>query len=175
MPKQEPPTWEAVQTRLPDLLNELKSCPALVRDSPGRLFDIPKQGIYAFYEDGRPRYVGRSDRMRTRIFEHGRAGSRHNSATFVFLLATEEAHEKGIDCTARTRDDLQQADDFKPLYDEAKARVRRMEFRVVEIADPIEKWCSKSTLHCACPPSVLTGTTISRTTDNGAIKPQYAE
>ena len=48
-------------------------------------------------------------------------------------------HEKGIDCTARTRNDLQQADDFKPLYDEAKARVRRMEFRVVEIADPIEQ------------------------------------
>ena len=139
MPKQEPPTWEAVQTRLPDLLNELKSCPALVRDSPGRLLDIPKQGIYAFYEDGRPRYVGRSDRMRTRILEHGRAGSRHNSATFAFLLATEAAHEKGIDCTARTRDDLQQADDFKPIYDEAKARVRRMEIRVVEIADPIEQ------------------------------------
>ena len=56
-----------------------------------------------------------------------------------FLLAAEAAHEKGIDCTARTRDDLQQADDFKPLYDEAKARVRRMEVRVVEVADPIEQ------------------------------------
>ena len=139
MPKQEPLAWEAVQTRLPDLLNELKSCPPLLRDSPRRLLDIPKQGIYVFYEDGRPRYVGRSDRMRTRILEHGRAGSRHNAATFAFLLATEVAHGKGIDRTARTRDDLQKADDFKPLYDEAKARVRRMEFKVVEVTDPIEQ------------------------------------
>ena len=40
---------------------------------------------------------------------------------------------------------------------------------------PLSKRCSKSTLRCVCPPSVLTGTTISRTTDNGAMKPQYAE
>ena len=139
MPKQEPSPWEAVQTRLPDLLNELKSCPPLFRDRPGKTFDIPKQEIYVFYEDGRPRYVGRSDQMRTRILEHSRAGSRHNSATFAFLLATEAAHEKGIDCTARTRDELQKADDFKPLYNEAKTRVRSMGFKVVEVTDPIEQ------------------------------------
>ena len=109
--------------------------------------------IYVFYEAGKPRYVGRSDRMRTSILEHGRAGSRHNSATFAFLLAAEAAHEKGIDCNARTRDELQQADDFRPLYDESKARVRRMAFKVVEVTDPIEQsvfevyaaWCLKTT------------------------------
>ncbi len=139
MPKQEPPVWEAVQRRLPDLLDELKSCPPIVRDSPRRNLDIPKQGISVFLEDGRPRYVGRSDRMRTRILEHGRAGSQHNAATFAFLLATEAAHQKGIDCTARTRAELQNSDDFNPLYDEAKARVRSMEFKVVEVTDPIEQ------------------------------------
>ena len=92
-----------------------------------------------FYEAGQPIYVGRSDRMRSRIQEHGRASSRHNSATFAFLLAAIAAQAKGIDCTTPTRDDLQKADDFKLLYDEAKARVRRMEFRVVEIADPVEQ------------------------------------
>ena len=86
--------------------------------------------------------------MKAKTFDKkGRSFDWPNYATFAFLLATEAAHEKGIDCTALTRDELQKADDFKPLYDEAKAQVRSIEFKVVEVTDPIEQ--SESEVYAA--------------------------
>ena len=139
MSDNEPQTWEAVAGRLPVLLNQLTGSNPIVRDSRGRLPMIPMKRIYVFYKSGKPLYVGRSDRMRERILEHGRPSSLHNSATFAFLLAMKMATCKGIDCTGRTRDDLQIADDFKPLYDQAKERVRNMQVKVVEVDDAIEQ------------------------------------
>ena len=139
MPKNKPQTWEAVADRLPVLLNKLTESNPIVRDSQGKLSMIPEKGIYVFYESGKPLYVGRSDRVRSRILEHGRPSSRHNSATFAFLLAMEMAACKGIDCTGITRDVLQIADDFKPLYDQAKELVRNMQVKVVEVDDAIEQ------------------------------------
>ena len=37
------------------------------------------------------------------------------------------------------REDLARDPEFKPLFDEAKRRVREMDIRVVEIHDPIEQ------------------------------------
>ena len=139
MEERKPQSWDVVDEHLPTLLHQLGNSAFIARNRRGGFPTIPEKGIYAFYEAGRPVYVGRSDRMRSRIQEHGRAGSQHNSATFAFLLATIAAQAKGIDCTTPTRNDLQKADDFKPLYDEAKERVRKMEFKVVEIVDPIEQ------------------------------------
>ena len=139
MSENEPQTWGAVADRLPVLLNKLTDSNPIVRDSRGRLPMIPEKGIYVFYESGKPLYIGRSDRMRARILEHGRPSSLHNSATFAFLLAMEMATCKGIDRTGITRDDLQTADDFKPLYDQAKERVRNMQVKVVEIDGTVEQ------------------------------------
>ena len=139
MSEKEPQTWEAVADHLPVLLNILIDNNPIVRDSRGRLPMIPEKGIYVFYESGKPLYVGRSDRMRSRILEHGRPSSHHNSATFAFLLAMEMAKCKGIDCRGITRDELQVAGDFKPLYDQAKERVHSMQVRVVEASDAIEQ------------------------------------
>lgn len=139
MSENEPRTWDAVVDRLPVLLNQLTGSNPIVRDSRGRLPMIPKKGIYVFYESGKPVYVGRTDRMRSRILEHGRPSSLHNSATFAFLLAMEKARCKGIDCTGITRDVLEIEDDFKPLYDQAKELVRNMQVKVVEVDDAIEQ------------------------------------
>ena len=137
MSENEPQTWKAVAEHLPILLNKLTNSNPIVRGNRGRPPMIPEKGIYVFYESGEPLYVGRSNRMRERILEHGRPSSRHNSATFAFLLA--EAKYKGIDCTGRARDHLQNEEDFKPLYDQAKERVRSMQVRVVEVRDAIEQ------------------------------------
>ena len=139
MSENKPQAWEAVADRLPVLLNQLTDSNPIVRDSRGRFPMIPEKGIYVFYESGKPLYVGRSDRMRERILEHGRPSSLHNSATFAFLLAVEMATCKGIDCTGITRGDLQIADDFKPLYDQAKERVHNMQVKVAEVDDAIEQ------------------------------------
>ena len=139
MSENKPRTWEAVVGRLPVLLNQLTGSNHIDRDSRRGRSLIPKKGVYVFYESGKPVYVGRTDRMRERILEHGRPSSLHNSATFAFLLAMKMATCKGIDCTGKTRDDLQIADDFKPLFDRAKKLVRNMQVKVVEVDDAIEQ------------------------------------
>ena len=141
MAEQNPPTWADVNMRLPHLMNELKKCQLSPRDSKGRLPpDIPeKPGIYVFYKDKKPLYVGRSRHLRSRIMQHSRPRSGNTSATFAFLMALEEAEQKHIDCTNRTRAVLQEAPDFKPIYDAAKAKVRQMAVKVIEITDPIEQ------------------------------------
>ena len=139
MLENEPQTWEAVAEFLPILLSKLTNGKPIVRDSRGRLPKIPEKGIYVFYETSNPLYVGRSDRMRERILEHGRPSSLHNSATFAFLLAMETATYNGVDFTGLTRDDLQITDGFKYLYGQAKERVRNMQVKVVEVIDPIEQ------------------------------------
>ena len=119
--------------QLPGLLERLVSSPAVHRGNVGSL---PRSGIYVFYERGEPIYAGRSDRMKKRILEHGRPSSRHNSATFAFNLAGEDAREKRID-VSMSRDQLQDDPAFAPLFSDAKQRVYGMSVRGVEIKDPI--------------------------------------
>ena len=134
-----PQTWETVAKRLPKLMTQLTCSNFIVRDKQERLPVIPQKGIYVFYKYGNPVYVGRSDRMRERILEHGRPGAFHNSATFAFLLAMDWAKCAGIDCAGRSRHVLQFAEDFKPLYDQAKEKERNMEIKVVGVDDAIEQ------------------------------------
>jgi len=57
----------------------------------GDVSTVPKQGIYVFYENGKPIYVGRSNSMRQRLRDHCAQSSDHFSATFAYLLANEAA------------------------------------------------------------------------------------
>ena len=119
--------------RLPHLLEQLVSSPALDRSKSRRL---PKRGVYVFYERGEPVYVGRSNSMKERILQHGRPSLRHNSATFAFNLAGEDAREKRID-VSMSRDQLEDDPAFAPLFSDAKQRVSGMSVRGVKINDPI--------------------------------------
>ena len=126
--------FERIIVKMPRLLNKLRSSPALRRDS---LYGVAQRGIYVFYDNDIPIYVGRSNRLRQRLLEHSRPSSRHNSATFAFLLATEEA--QGLGFSSMQRNVLQNEPAFKDIFQEAKERVGRMNVRVVEISDPIEQ------------------------------------
>ncbi len=55
--------------QLPKLLDDLVRSPARPWSELGPL---PERGIYVFYENGRPIYVGRPNHMRTRLRRHGR-------------------------------------------------------------------------------------------------------
>ena len=79
MSEREPRTWGAIADRLPVLLNKLTESDPIVRDRRGSLPIIPDKGIYVFYESEKPLYVGRSDRMRSRILEHVRPSSKLHS------------------------------------------------------------------------------------------------
>ena len=93
------------------------------------------KGIYVLYERGRPMYVGRSDNLADRLLEHGQPSGDSETATFAFNIAKQEIPG----ATSVVRKDLQKDKDFQLLFDAAKERVRRMEVRVVGVADPIEQ------------------------------------
>ncbi len=86
-------------------------------------------GIYVFYEDGKPIYVGRTNknRMRKRLQEHMASYSNQNSSTFAFQLYKDMVGDKTLS-KVETKDHV---------FLEAKLRVSKMEIRVIEIEDPI--------------------------------------
>lgn len=119
--------------RLPHLLEQVVSSPALDRSKSRRL---PRRGVYVFYERGKAVYVGRSNRMKERILEHGRPSSDRYSATFAFRLAKEAAKQKGVDLS-KTGAQLEEDPAFVDLFSQARERVSGMSVRAVEIKDPI--------------------------------------
>ncbi len=123
--------FDRMVAEMPDLLRRLQSGDLLSRDNIG---DIPQCGIYVLYENGRPIYVGRSDHLRSRLLGHSRPSSGHNSATFAFNLAKEEAANEGIDISQR-RKQLENDPAFEPLFSEAKKRVSQMQIRVILVDD----------------------------------------
>lgn len=92
----------------------------------------PTQGIYVFYEGGKPVYVGRSNRLRDRIREHGSDSSTRHSATFALKLLREKLNQpkgKAADLVKANADE----------YDQQKKRVQNMTFRAVEIKGQLEQ------------------------------------
>ena len=92
--------FEDVIGRMPEYLQQLKDC-ELTSFVDGRWISfMPSndKGMYVFYEDDKPMYVGRSDKLRKRILAHGRPKSGHTSATFAFILAKEEFELACPDC-----------------------------------------------------------------------------
>ncbi len=55
---------------------------------------IPKRGIYLFSEGDQHLYVGRTNRIRSRLAGHCRPSSTHFSATFAFRVASRIALAK---------------------------------------------------------------------------------
>ena len=102
--------------------------------------DTPQAGIYLFTERGRHLYVGRSNRLRDRINEHGRPSSGHNTAPFAFRLARKAmGRESPTYQTTGSRTELEVEPAFKEAFLRAKERVRRMEVRYVEERDPLRQ------------------------------------
>jgi len=125
--------FEGIINQVSDLMQQLANSPLRQRNNLG---DIPNKGIYVFYENNKPIYVGRSNRMKDRIQEHGRKSSYHNSATFAFILAKEITNEQGIDIN-KTRNALESDSTFSDIFLEQKERVSRMNVRVIEVDGPI--------------------------------------
>ena len=88
--------------------------------------------MYVLYERGEPIYVGRSNRMRDRIREHGADGSDRYSATFAFKLLREKLGEP--EGTAK-----EIAEAHSEEFRRQRERVRAMTFRAVPIEDQLEQ------------------------------------
>ena len=127
------PKFDEKIDKMPELLEELTEGSLRMRDN---LSDIPKRGIYVFYEGKKAIYVGRSNGLRNRIQEHGRPSSDHYSATLAFLMAKEDVEDIPPQIT---RGELEKRPDFEAAYSKTKKRIREMGVRVVEVKDPIEQ------------------------------------
>lgn len=117
------------------ILRQIKSSKLM---SANNLQNVPAKGIYVLYEKSRPIYVGRSNRMRQRLKEHGQDRSTHNSATFAFKLAKESAAELGLN-VKRKRAILEKDPKFSEVFGQAKQRVAKMRFRFVPIEDQVSQ------------------------------------
>lgn len=127
--------FQKIIDTLPARMVTLNNSPLYAR-SDSRQF--PHKGIYVFFEEGQPLYVGRSDSMKNRIQQHSRPSSGHNSASFAFILAKEIVKKSGTDVT-QSREGLEQDPVFGRIYLTMKERVWKMQIRVVSIEDPIEQ------------------------------------
>ena len=125
--------FEMLIKELPLLMEQLEISPSRLRTELGKL---PQKGIYVFYECEQPIYVGRTNRLKSRILEHGWGGSGHNSAPFAFNLAKKVAKENGIDVKAQ-RNNLERDPSFQRLFHESKIRVAHMSIKFVEVSDPV--------------------------------------
>ena len=102
----------------------------------------PQRGVYLFSErDNGHLYVGRSNNIRTRYGGHYNPGATHHSATFAFNLARETTgkvkprYKRG----PYSREGLMKNDEFLAAFNEAKARIRLMDFRFVEENNPMKQ------------------------------------
>ena len=125
--------FKSIVEQMPALFEDLVRSPIRPWSDLGR---VPLKGIYVFYENENPIYVGRTNRMKDRIKEHGRPSSTHNSAPFAFNLAKKSAVEKGMNLN-KSRQELERDPIFGKLFSEAKDRVSKMSLRVIEIGDPV--------------------------------------
>jgi len=119
--------------KMPGLLQSLESQPFRTREN---LVGIPERDVYVFYESDKALYVGRSNRLKTRLQEHGRWSSKHNSASFAFNLAKEKMRAKEIPPYVM-RKELEQAPGFDKAFFEAKNRVAQVKIRVTQIDDQV--------------------------------------
>jgi len=111
--------------------------PVRVPDLPRRM---PAAGVYLLSEQDVPLYVGRSNRMRGRLQEHCRPSSGHNAAPFAFRLAREATGKLEASYKRKgSRSELERDPDFKNAFDFAKKRIRQMDVRFVEEADPLRQ------------------------------------
>ena len=134
--------FDGIINMMPGYLQNLQNYPLLAMDTRqerrnlGNHLPDSNAGIYVLYEDDQPLYVGRSNRLKERLLEHGRPSGWSGSATFAFILATEAF---GNVDEGMARQQLLDHPEFRRLFTDAKTRIRGMGVRVVEIQNPIEQ------------------------------------
>jgi hypothetical protein len=95
---------------------------------------LPKEGVYLFSENGAPFYVGRSNNIPNRRRQHTLRSSQTNQAALAMLIARKTTN-RAVDYHKGARVRLLGDRMFMDAFEEAKERVRKMEFRAVAESD----------------------------------------
>lgn len=119
--------------QLPELLDELLACPPYPMQAMKDWGGV--KAVYAFFESGEARHVGRTRNLRQRIGGH--TTNSHFSASFAFA---ESRRKLGIPVTYRKgegRAALMEREDFRREFDWQQKRIRQMTVKFVRVDDPI--------------------------------------
>ena len=128
------PNFAKIIETLHPSLEELLKMPPCKASALSR--KIPMSGVYLFTEKGIHLYVGRSNRLRSRIRRHGAINAGHNVATFAFKMARQDTGKMEASYRPEgSRENLLKDAEFAKAFDDAKARIREMEVRYVEEPD----------------------------------------
>lgn len=124
------PEFSKFADQLEPILVELLDSPTF---SLSDLDDVPKKGVYVFYENDAPIYVGRTNRMRERLKEHGAKSSRGESATFALKLLRKKLDDPGRHHPKYPRKVIDSDPGLKEKFAAERERVRNMRVRVIKI------------------------------------------
>ena len=125
------PTFEQYMDAVRQAYQDLMSTP--LGPAPEQP-DVPTTGgIYVFYEQGQPVYVGRTRNLRRRLRQHSHPGSTHYSASFAFLIARRQAALPKFPRMTRQ----QVAEQLNSLFSLCRQRVGCMQVRWVREQDPV--------------------------------------
>ena len=149
-----PNKGDEVLRDMPRLLKELEDSDLLYQQRGPRNFwlssdkagrnrpEIPQKGIYVFYENERPAYVGRSNRRRLqkRIGEHSLPKGPRGTSSWAFKRAKEAAGSNPafaeIFKSTTGKDRQLEADpDFATMFASERKKIGQMRVRVVGIPD----------------------------------------
>ena len=146
--------FEWLGYRFAELFYRLENCPPIVLQNHPRPRALHEEvtkragsnrGVYVFYKDDDPLYVGVSDNISSRLHSHRatlRADGR-SPATFARILAKHQFRhgydvEQGLFSLALTRQ-FNAHPDHRRLLKQAIAQVSEMNVRVVEVQHPHEQ------------------------------------
>jgi predicted GIY-YIG superfamily endonuclease len=101
---------------------------------------MPRSGVYLFSRGSDHLYVGRSNRLRSRIRRHGAENSKHNVAAFAFKMARQSTGKTLASYKpAGSRKDLLKDPVFAKAFLDAKEAIRSMEVRFVREDDQLRQ------------------------------------
>lgn len=101
---------------------------------------LPAKCIYLFSEGDNHLYVGRTRKLRNRLRQHSIPAAQHNQAVFAFKLAREATGLTEASYTSKgSRRALLDEPRFAEAFGKAKARIREMDLRFVEEAEPLRQ------------------------------------
>ena len=124
--------------RMPLRLQSLLERPPIARDDIG-IIQVPQKGVYVFFENEKPIYVGRSNRMKERIKEHSQISSDRYSATLAFRIAKQNTPILQNKGKRQTNEQLMKNSAFRKKFEAAKNRIARTKIRFIEIEDQVEQ------------------------------------
>ncbi len=130
--------FKELTDRMPLRLHLLLEQPLISIDDIG-ITQVPQRGIYVFFEDNDPIYVGRSNRLKERLKEHSQRGSDHYSATLAFRIAKQNMSILQKKERKQTNEQLMKNRDFVAEFEAAKGQIARAKIRFIEIEDQIEQ------------------------------------